>query len=106
MQFSGDYFTVIESPFSVEFHSMRVSLSPEDHGEEAFQPIRQLVGQIGEKATADTAGALHLRFDNGTRLEVPADESSEAWRVSGPNGALAVCTPSGKLAIWSGRTQS
>lgn len=105
MKLSDVYFIVIESPFNVESHGTNVSLSPEEDADEAFQPIRQLVGRMVEEATADDAGALHVRFSDGTRLEVPPDEAYEAWNVSGPNGALVVCTPGGKLAVWSGSAE-
>ncbi|MDW5614059.1 MULTISPECIES: DUF6188 family protein [Mycolicibacterium] len=106
MQLSDVYFIVIESPFNVDSHGESVSLSPEEDADEAFQPIRQLVGQTVEEATADETGALRVRFSDGTRLEVPPDEAYEAWSVSGPNGALVVCTPGGKLAIWSASSES
>jgi hypothetical protein len=106
LQFSDVYFIVIESPFNLDSYDRSVSLSPEEDSDEAFQPIRELVGQTVDEATADEAGALRVRFSGGALLQVPADEAYEAWSVSGPNGALVVCTPGGKLAIWSENSES
>lgn len=101
MQLSDVFFIVIESPFMFDSSGESVCISPEEDSEEAFQPVRELVGQTVESATADDAGTLYLRFSDSTTIEVPPDEAYEAWNVSGPNGALVVCTPGGKLAVWS-----
>lgn len=103
LQFADVYFVVVESPFQLEVNGMSVLLSPEEDADEAFEPIRQLVGQTVEAANADENGRLSIRFSNGTQMMVPPDKDYEAWSSSGPNGALVVCTPGGKLAIWSGQ---
>lgn len=101
LQLSDVYFIVIESPFTLHAAGQSISLSSEDDPDEAVEPVRQLVGQTVEDALADESGALRVSFSGGTRLEVPPDAAYEAWNVSGPNGALVVCTPGGKLAVWS-----
>ncbi len=101
MQLSDAYFIVIESPFRMELHGESISLSPDTDVEEAFDPARQLVGRTVNTATAATNGTLRIVFSDGTQLEVPPDETYEAWSVCGPHGALVVCTPRGRLATWS-----
>jgi len=100
MQLSDDYFIVIESPFRLNILGDSFSLSPEEDPGNALQSLHQLVGHTIEDATADTAGALHVIFEGGARLTVEPDAAYEAWSVSGPDGALVVSTPGGKLAIW------
>lgn len=106
MQLSDEYFIAIESPFKVDSSGKTFSLSPEEDADDAFQPIRQLVGQTVEEASADEAGTLRVSFSDGTRFEVPPDDHYESWNVSGPGGALVVCMPRGELAIWSAKTET
>jgi hypothetical protein len=106
MQLSDVYFIFIESPFTVDSHGEILWLSTEEDVDEAFQPIRQLVGQTVKEVTADETGALRICFSGGARIHVPPDEAYEAWSVSGPDGTLVVCTPGGKLAIWSESSES
>jgi len=106
MQLSDVYFIVIESPFRLDIHGKSFSLSPEDERDDAFQPLRQLVGHTVEEATADAAGALHVIFEGGARLTVDPDAAYEAWSVSGPDGALVVSTAGGKLASWKSNSNA
>jgi hypothetical protein len=106
MQLSDVYFIVIESPFRLDIHGESFSLSPEEETDDALQPLRQLVGQTIEEATADAAGALHVIFEGGARLMVEPDPAYEAWSVSGPDGALVVSTAGGKLAIWNSQSNA
>lgn len=103
MQLADAYFIVIESPFTVAVGNDTVSLSPEEDAEDAFQLVRQLVGQTVETALADESGGLHVRFSEGANLSVDPDDAYEAWSVSGPDGALVVSTPGGRLAVWSAK---
>ena len=103
MQLSDVYFIVIESPFRVEREGESISLSPEDDPDEAFAPVRELVGQKVIEAISDNAGGLRVTFENGAHLVVDSDPAYEAWSVSGPDGALVVSTPGGKLAVWSAK---
>src|SRR3954447_14347524 len=73
LQLSDVYFIVIESPFRIENGAESISLSPEDDPDEAFAPVRRLVGQNVEAAIADNEGALHVTFENGARLLVDSD---------------------------------
>lgn len=101
MRLSGTHFIVIESPFVLEIQGRAVSLSPNDDPDEAFEPVRALLGQIVSEALADENGSLSVTFDSGAHLHVEPDPAYEAWNVSGPEGALVVCTPGGTLAVWS-----
>lgn len=103
MQLADVHFIVIESPFTVVVGDDVISLSPEEDAQDAFQPVHQLVGQTVEEAFADEAGALSVRFSGGAHLSVKPDAAYEAWSVSGPDGALVVSTPGGKLAVWSAK---
>lgn len=105
MEFAGAYFVVIEAPFTVELEGEAISLSPEIGPDESFAPVRSLIGHTVQKALADENGALRVTFENNARLLVGPDPTYEAWNVSGPDGALVVSTPGGKLAVWSARTQ-
>ena len=44
---------------------------------------------------------FRVDFSDGTRLDVEPDDAYEAWNVSGPDGALIVCTRGGSLVTWS-----
>jgi len=104
MQLSDVYFALIASPFTLDRHGKVFTISPEDDPDEAFEPIRQLVGQQVEDARATPSGGLEMVFEDGSRLQVAPDEAHEAWNVSGPDGALVVSMPGGELAIWSPQT--
>jgi hypothetical protein len=106
MQLSDVYFIVIESPFTLEVHGDSFSLSPEEESDDALEALRQLVGRTIEGATADAAGALHVIFEGGARLTVEPDPACEAWSVSGPDGALVVSTPGGKLTTWKSQSNA
>ncbi|MCP9274036.1 DUF6188 family protein [Mycolicibacterium arenosum] len=105
MEFSGAYFVVIESPFTVELRGETVALSPEDDSDERLSSVRDLVGQNVTESSATEGGALCVAFDGGARLRVEPDPAYEAWNVSGPDGALVVSTPGGRLAVWSAKSQ-
>ena len=106
LRLSGERFVVVESPFAIHSGGQTWSLSPEMYPDDVVQPVQLLVGLTAQEAVSDESGALRVRFDHGTRLDVPPDEAYEAWNMSGPNGALVVCTPGGQLAIWSPREDS
>jgi hypothetical protein len=101
---SGARFVVIESPFTLNSQDGDLLLSPEDDADEAFEPVRQLVGQVVNEAKVSEDGTLSVTFDSGLRLIVRPDPAYEAWNISGPDGALIVCTPGGKLAVWRAQT--
>lgn len=101
---SADRFVVIESPFTLSRQDGDLLLSPEDDADEAFEPVRQLVGQVANEAKVSEDGTLSVTFDSGLRLIVRPDPACEAWNISGPDGALIVCKLGGKLAVWGERT--
>ncbi|MFB1295707.1 DUF6188 family protein [Mycobacterium sp. pW049] len=104
-ELSGGCFIVIQSRMRIERATGARTLFAEEDPDEELQPIRELVGSTIDEATVDPAGALRVRFSDGTRLQVEPDDAYEAWNVSGPNGALTVCTPGGALATWSKNNQ-
>lgn len=106
MQLSDVRFIVIESPLRLEVDGNCFSLSPEEDADAVVQPLRELVGRTVDIATADESGTLQVIFEGGARLTVEADEMYEAWNVSGPGGALVVCTPGGELAIWQSQSNA
>ncbi|MGE2715193.1 DUF6188 family protein [Mycolicibacterium litorale] len=91
----------VGSTFSLRSAGRTITLDSETDAERAFDLMRPLIGTRVETAVADSAGALCIRFSGGADLSVDADAAYEAWSVSGPDGALVVCTPGGKLAVWS-----
>ena len=100
LQLSDGHFIVVSSPLVVEFDATRTCLSPEEDSDDAFEPIRRLIGHTVATAIADATGVLDVTFEGGARLHVEPDPAYEAWNVSGPNGALVVSMPGGELAVW------
>ncbi len=101
LQLSDVHFVAISSPLVVERDGRSTCLSPEEDDEDAFAPVRELIGQNVRQAIADPSGALEMTFDGGARMHVGADPEYEAWNVSGPAGALVVSMPGGALAVWT-----
>ncbi|HEX3811276.1 MAG TPA: DUF6188 family protein [Mycobacteriales bacterium] len=62
-----------------------------------------LLGVIDDSlARIDIAGGhLTLAFSGGFRIDIPADDDTEAWSVRSADRALVVCRPGGELAFWS-----
>lgn len=61
-----------------------------------------LVGTTVEGVDADeVTGALAVRFTDGRRIDVRADDRYEAWTFAGPRGHKVVCVPGGGLTVWS-----
>lgn len=101
MQLSDEHFALIASPLILSRNGEVFTLTPDEDPEEAFAPIHQLVGLDVVESVADDSGALRMAFEDGSLIQVPADDAYEAWNVSGPRGALVVSMPGGELAIWS-----
>jgi hypothetical protein len=100
LQMTDGYFVTVGSTFSLRSAERTITLDSETNAERALDRMRPLVGQRVDTAVADSTGALCIRFSSGADLLVEADAAYEAWSVSGPDGALVVCTPGGKLAVW------
>ncbi|MEW5812512.1 MAG: DUF6188 family protein [Actinomycetota bacterium] len=101
MQLSDQHFALIASPLVLSRDGEVLTLTPDEDAEEAFLPIRQLVGFDVVESTADDSGALRMAFEDGSLIHVPADAAYEAWNVSRPHRVLVVSMPGGELAIWS-----
>ena len=104
MQLSDENFALIASPLVLSRNGEVFTFTPDEDPEETLAPIRQLVGLNVVESTADDSGALRMAFEDGSLIQVPADDAYEAWNVSGPRGALVVSMPGGELAIWSAQT--
>lgn len=82
---------------------------PVDHDAgEAFPELPQIlkpfIGKTILQATSDSGCNLLIEFTDGSRFEVPAGWSYEAWQLHGPKGRMIVCrTGGGGLAIWGPR---
>ncbi len=71
---------------------------------ELHEILRPFVGKTILQATADAGFNLLIEFTDGSRFEVPAGWSYEAWQLHGPQGRMIVCrTGGGGLAIWGPR---
>lgn len=103
LQLTAGHIIVIESPFTFEVASQSTTLSPEDDSEGALHLLRPLAGQTVDSAIAGADGGLRVNFTSGAVLSVEPDPAYEAWSVAGPDGALVVSTPGGKLAVWSAK---
>lgn len=57
--------------------------------------LKRFVGKTIRKATADSGYNLIIDFSDGSRFEVPAGWSYEAWELHGPGGELIICRPGG-----------
>lgn len=106
MTFSDEFFALMASPLTLSREGEAFTLTPDEDPAEAFAPIRQLVGLDVVESVADDSGALRMAFEDGSLIQVPADDQYEAWNVSGPRGALVVSMPGGELAIWSAHARS
>lgn len=100
MQMSDLSVIVIESPITIKSDGI-ASFSPDSDCEEAFDPVRRLVGKSIEHSVAEGPGGLRVGFTDGTCLHVHPDEAYEAWTVSRPDGRLFVCLPGGEIARWN-----
>lgn len=98
---TGGYVVVLEAPFTVTTPEASKRCDPGMIVESA-DAEGDLVGRIIDACTVDDAGSLSVTFTGGVRLQVDPDDGFEAWTISGPEGMLVVCTPGGKLAVWSG----
>lgn len=101
LHFTGGYFVRIETPFVLEVGGQSAHLTPDTDPPEALKPLDGLVGQAIADSLIDR-GTLTLNFDDGARIVVRPDDDHESWTVTGPEGLLIVCMPSGELAVWSG----
>jgi hypothetical protein len=98
---TGGYVLVVEAPFTVTTPEGCARCEP-GNVVETVDVATELVGQIIDTCLAESMGSLPVTFTSGIRLLVEPDDGFEAWTVSGPAGMLVVCTPGGKLAVWSG----
>jgi len=100
VELSGAYQLVIEAAFSVAGAGSAERTDPEDPAVALGPRVRALAGRTVTTA-ASSGGNLGVECAGGVRLDVPVDDSYEAWQLHGPDGYRVVCTPGGELAVWS-----
>jgi Family of unknown function (DUF6188) len=103
---SNGIYVDIEVPFNYSRPSgIERTLDP-DGDAVNLAPVLRLRRLGVTECLAFKDGRLDVKFDDGTRLQVPMDLEFEAWGVSGQGGAAGlriVSMPGGELAIWRDR---
>lgn len=100
LRFSGGIEVRIEQPFSYRSaDGTHSNLVPEGHPTQ-LAPILGVCRQEVREAFAFKDGRLELQFDDGSMLEVPADDDFEAWGLAGKAGFKVVSLAGGELAVW------
>jgi hypothetical protein len=90
---------VIGLPFSLKSDGVAYALDPAERS--GLGPFLALYPDTLEEVTVDGQRTLALRFGGGASITVPANPKWEAWQIVGPGTALVVCSPGGRLAIWT-----
>jgi hypothetical protein len=90
---------VIGLPFSLKSDGVEYALDPAERS--GLGPLLALYPDTVEQASVDGLGTLGLRFGSGASITVPANPRWEAWQIVGPGTALVVCSPGGRLAVWT-----
>jgi hypothetical protein len=89
----------IETPFT--FTSRDGQTFHVEPGEvESLCPALHIFNQVATAATIES-GALDIEFEGKAGIAVPPHPTYEAWTIAGSRGLKIVCTPGGKLAVWS-----
>lgn len=57
--------------------------------------LKPFLGKTIHKASVNPRWDLHIEFTDGSRFDVPAGWSYEAWELHGPGGELFICRPGG-----------
>jgi len=92
----------IETTFSIRLPGRDVAVVEPEHlvGGSAWLAA-VLHEMITEASVSEKTGTLMLGFANGTRLEVVAHESYEAWTYAGSDGSKVVAVAGGGASSWS-----
>ena len=77
-----------------------VLVDPEMPGQGVEKFLAMLHQMITEASVVEGTGTLVIEVVNGTRLEVAADESYEAWTFNDTDGLKIVALPGGGIATW------
>lgn len=94
----------IESDYEIITAHATSHHSP-DPDDPCLAELTDLTGAVITDARI-AGGLLVITFTSGIVLRVQPDDNFEAWKVTGPNGLLIVCTPGGELATWSDNATS
>ncbi|MGV0746312.1 DUF6188 family protein [Mycolicibacterium sp. XJ870] len=63
------------------------------------RPLFDFAGQRCTYADWDDKGGLHLRFSDGHRIDVRADERHTSWELYGKYHGYAACLPHGRVRV-------
>ena len=88
----------IEGPFIITQNGAECVLDPNAPANlgTAIALVRGLV----KRARASAEGRLHLEFDDGREVTVEPNDDFEAWDLTGPKDAKAVCRAGGGVSTW------
>lgn len=92
LEFAEGYLVAIETPFAVTAGGTRWI------GEPAAPEARTTLPVVGAMVAATHVaddGTLHLTIGDAA-IEVPPNDSYEAWQLFGPHDLLVVCAPGGE----------
>lgn len=88
----------IEGPFTVTENGVQHALDPSEPAK--LGPAIALVRAVVIRARASSEGRLGVVFDDGREVTVEPNDDFEAWELSGPKGAKAVCSAGGGVSTW------
>lgn len=67
-------------------------------------PAVALFGATVARASASETGRLELVFEDGRTVLVEPSDEFEAWELSGPGDAKAVCRMDGGVSTWGAKS--
>lgn len=90
----------IEGPFVLTENDDSQAIDP--NVPRTLGPAVALVGATVRRARASETGRLELVFEDGRSVVVEPSDEFEAWELSGPSDAKAVCRMDGGVSTWGG----
>ena len=92
----------IENAFNLTMpDGQHYGVAPDGDDGLGLAPILGLRRRRVSDGAAFKDGRLLLQVDDGSRIEIPADDHYGAWNLSGPGGLMLVSIPVGDLAVWT-----
>lgn len=92
----------IEGPFVLTEEDGSHAIDP--NAPRTLGPAVALVGATVRRARASETGRLELVFEDGRSILVEPSDEFEAWEISGPRDAKAVCRVDGGVSTWGARS--
>lgn len=89
---------VLTLPATGDDDSETISIDPTAISN-AQRPLFDFAGERCTEADWDAEGGLHLRFSDGHRIDVSADEHRTAWELYGKYHGYAACLPHGQVRV-------